>query len=71
MGLISRFDLLSQAFGDGAQGFVNAILFCLMTDKVKLFFKRCLGRKEGERERLLARNNADAVNPASHHSSPV
>ena len=71
MGLISSFDLLSQAFGDGAQGFVNAVLFCLMTDKFKSFLQRCLCRTEGERESLLGGHNIGAVNPENNPGNPI
>lgn len=40
--------------GDASQGFVNAILFCLIADKLKLFFQKCFQREEGERASLLA-----------------
>ena len=47
-----------QAFGDGAQGFVNAILFCLIADKLRLFFVKCCNRNKGERETLLGKTKS-------------
>lgn len=37
-----------QAFGDGSQGFVNGVLFCLMTERATTFFRQCCQRRGGD-----------------------
>ncbi|XP_028413188.1 G-protein coupled receptor 157-like [Dendronephthya gigantea] len=55
-----------HAFGDGAQGFVNAVLFCLIADKSKLIFLKCCRREQnGERQSLLAERRSVQNNPGS------
>ncbi|CAB4001438.1 G- coupled receptor 157-like [Paramuricea clavata] len=60
-----------QACGDGAQGFVNAILFCLIADKLKLFFKKCFNREGGERESLLPKNKSVQNSAEKQPSNPI
>lgn len=42
-----------QAMGDPSQGFVNAILFCLIADKLRFVIQKCLTKDGNERVRLL------------------
>ena len=63
--------LYLQAGGDGAQGAVNAFLFCLIADKLRSFFLKCCSRKEGERASLLAESKSVEKDKKNHQVIPI
>lgn len=50
--------IILQAFGDCGQGFANGVLFCLMTEQVRIEFKRRLCRPFGRTSGLQLVNSA-------------